>query len=102
MNIETGDKKGKNMAAQNEGEKLEWKEIRMEHVVQDEWIDFRRSAYQFPDGKVFEPFYSYSRKDYVVVVAADEEGKYLCVRQFRQGIRAVSYTHLTLPTMATV
>lgn len=90
MNIETGDKKGKKIAAQKEGEKLEWKEIRMEHVVQDEWIDFRRSAYQFPDGKVFEPFYSYSRKDYVVVVAADEEGKYLCVRQFRQGIREVT------------
>ena len=56
MNIETGDKKGKNMAAQNEGEKLEWKEIRMEHVVQDEWIDFRRSAYQFPTEKCLNLF----------------------------------------------
>ena len=37
---------------------------------------------ELPDGKVFEPFYSYSRKDYVVIVACDEDGKYLCVRQF--------------------
>ena len=73
-----------------DGENLMWKEIRTEHVVQDEWIDFRRSAYQLPDGKTFEPFYSYSRRDYVVIVATDEEGRYLCVRQFRQGVREVT------------
>ena len=69
---------------------LTWKEISTEHIVQDEWIDFRRSAYQLPDGSVFEPFYSYSRRDYVVIVASDTDGKYLCVRQFRQGIREVT------------
>ena len=71
-------------------ENLAWEEIRTEHIVQDEWIDFRRSAYRFPDGKVFEPFYSYSRRDYVVVVASDTDGKYLCVRQFRHGIKCVT------------
>ncbi len=69
---------------------LRWEEISTEHIVQDEWIDFRRSAYRYPDGRVFEPFYSYSRKDYVVIVASDEEGRFLCVRQFRQGIREVT------------
>ena len=72
------------------GENLTWEEIRTEHLVQDEWIDFRRSAYRFPDGSEFEPFYSYSRRDYVVIVASDEEGNYLCVRQFRQGIKEVT------------
>ncbi|MCR5746503.1 MAG: NUDIX hydrolase [Lachnospiraceae bacterium] len=43
-----------------------------------------------PDGSVFEPYYSYSRRDYVVIVASDTEGKYLCVKQFRQGIREVT------------
>ena len=69
---------------------LAWEEVKTEHIVQDQWIDFRRSAYRFPDGSVFEPFYTYSRRDYVVVVASDEEGNYLCVRQFRQGIRQVT------------
>lgn len=69
---------------------LIWKELRTEHIIADEWIDFRRSAYQFPDGKVYEPFYSYSRRDYVVVVALDEEGKYICVRQYRHGIKEVT------------
>ncbi len=79
----------KNDAADEKNE-LAWEEIRTEHIIQDEWIDFRRSAYRFPDGSVFEPFYSYSRRDYVVIVASDTEGNYLCVRQFRQGIREVT------------
>ena len=69
---------------------LVWEEVSTEHIVQDEWIDFRRSAYRFPDGKVFEPYYSYSRRDYVVIVASGTDGKYLCVRQFRQGIKEVT------------
>ena len=69
---------------------LAWEELHTEHIVQDQWIDFRKSAYRYPDGRVFEPFYSYSRRDYVVIVASDTEGKYLCVRQFRQGIREVT------------
>ena len=69
---------------------LAWEEIRTEHIIQNEWIDFRKSAYRYPDGRVFEPFYTYSRRDYTVIVASDEEGHYLCVRQFRQGIKEVT------------
>ncbi len=69
---------------------LAWEEVSTEHIIQDEWIDFRRSAYRLPDGSVFEPYYTYSRKDYVVIVASDTEENYLCVRQFRQGIREVT------------
>ena len=65
-------------------------EIRCEHLVRDQWIDFRRSAYRFPDGRVFEPYYSYTRRDYSVIVASDPEGRFLCVRQFRQGVKEVT------------
>ena len=74
----------------SEDEALAWEEISTDHIVQDEWIDFRRSAYRFPDGRAFSPYYSYSRRNYVVIVASDEEGKFLCVRQYRQGIREVT------------
>lgn len=73
-----------------DGSNLIWEEVSTEHIIQDEWIDFRRSAYRLPDGNVFEPFYSYSRRDYVVIVASDCDGNYLCVRQFRQGIKDVT------------
>ena len=71
-------------------ENLAWEEISTEHIVQDRWIDFRKSAYRYPDGRVFEPYYSYSRRDYVVIVASDTDGNYICVRQFRQGIKEVT------------
>lgn len=73
-----------------EKEELSWEEVSCEHVIQNEWIDFRRSAYRFPNGEIFEPYYSYSRRDYVVIVASDEQGDYICVRQFRQGIKEVT------------
>ena len=69
---------------------LEWEELSTEHIIQNEWIDFRSSRFRFPDGSEFEPYYSYSRRDYVVIVASDTEGKYICVRQFRHGIRKVT------------
>lgn len=71
-------------------EKLAWEELETEHIVQDEWIDFRKSSFRYPDGRVYGPFYSYSRRDYAVIVASDEEGQFLCVRQYRQGIRLVT------------
>ena len=69
---------------------LAWVEVKREHLIRDRYIDFRSSAYRFPDGKVFAPFYTYSRKDYVVIVAEDCQGRLICVRQFRQGIRQVT------------
>ena len=73
-----------------QAENLAWEAVSVEHVIQDEWIDFRKVRYRFPDGREFEPFYNYSRRDYVVIVASDTEGNYLCVRQFRHGIGEVT------------
>ncbi len=69
---------------------LMWEEVECNHIVQNEWIDFRESTYRFPDGSEASPYYSYSRRDYVVIVASDEEGRYICVNQFRQGIKDVT------------
>lgn len=69
---------------------LEWEEVKTEHIVKDEWIDIRRQAFRFPDGKIFEPYYTFSRRSYVVIVASDIEDNYLLVKQFRQGIRKVT------------
>ena len=73
-----------------QNDNLEWKEVSCDHLVQDEYIDFRRSDYLLPDGTVFGPYYSYSRRDYVVIVALDEQGNYICVKQYRHGIKRVT------------
>lgn len=77
-------------ADRNDEEELRWQPAGTKHLVRNEWIDFREQAYRLPDGKVWEPFYTLSRRNYVVVVATDEDGRYLTVRQFRQGIGAVT------------
>ena len=69
---------------------LEWEETGKKHIIQNQWIDFRESKYRFPDGTEFEPYYSYSRRDYVVIVPFDENGNIICVRQYRQGIEQVT------------
>lgn len=43
-----------------------------------------------PDGSLLGPFYNYSRRSYVVIIASDEAGRFLCVRQYRQGIGRVT------------
>ncbi|MCR5100055.1 MAG: NUDIX hydrolase [Butyrivibrio sp.] len=65
---------------------LEWKQTRSEQIINDKWIDLKKLDYRMPDGSISGPYYKYKRKDYVVIVATDDDNKYLCVRQFRQGI----------------
>jgi ADP-ribose pyrophosphatase len=72
------------------GSGLAWEEVSRETVVKDEWIDFRRLSFRFPDGSVAGPFYSYTRSDYAVILAMDEDGRCICVTQYRQGIREVT------------
>ena len=79
-----------NTVTEPEDAGLMWEPVSVEHIVQDKWIDFRRAAYRFPDGTTFSPYYNYSRRSYVVIVASDEEGNYLCVRQYRHGIGQVT------------
>ncbi|MCR5474657.1 MAG: NUDIX hydrolase [Lachnospiraceae bacterium] len=69
---------------------LAWELVSCENIVEDEWINFRKCEYRFPDGSIYGPFYTYSRRDYAVVVATDTDGRYICVRQFRQGIGRVT------------
>ena len=71
-------------------ENLAWQHISTEIILHDRWMDMRKSEYRLPDGKTAGPFYTFSRKDYAVIVATDKEGSYILVRQYRQGIRKVT------------
>ncbi|SEJ16683.1 ADP-ribose pyrophosphatase [Lachnospiraceae bacterium A10] len=73
-----------------ENRELVWEPVETEHLVQDEYIDMRVMSYRMPDGSISGPYYNYSRRNYAVIVATDEEGNYICVRQYRHGIRQVT------------
>ena len=64
---------------ENRNDDLTWQEVKTEHVVCDEYIDFRKSDFQMPDGKIYGPYYTYSRRDYCIIVALDEDGNELDV-----------------------
>ncbi|MBO4416027.1 MAG: NUDIX hydrolase [Lachnospiraceae bacterium] len=78
------------MSDNKEKDQLVWEKLSTEHIITDQWIDFKKSAFRFPDGRVYEPFYTYTKKDYAVIAATDTDGNYICVRQFRQGIEKVT------------
>ncbi len=71
-------------------EELKWELTDVKHIRTDEWIDFREETYLLPDGTELGPFYSYSRRSYVVIIAYDISGNIICVRQFRYGIGEVT------------
>jgi ADP-ribose pyrophosphatase len=69
---------------------LSWEAVKVEHLVQDEWIDFRRCDYKLPNNEVIGPVYNYSKHSFSLIVATDEEGRFICVRQYRHGIDEVT------------
>ena len=69
---------------------LTWKLYKEEHVVQDEWIDFRRNIYELPDGTKIGPVYNYSKHSFAVIVALDDQGRYICVKQYRHGVDRIT------------
>ncbi len=70
-------------------EDLRWKLSKCEHLAQDEWIDFRKCIYELPDGSYLEPVYNYSKHSFSLIVPITEDGRYICVRQYRHGIDRV-------------
>ncbi|WP_155839444.1 NUDIX domain-containing protein [Butyrivibrio proteoclasticus] len=69
---------------------LMWEASKVEHVVQDEWIDFRQCLYKLPNGEEIGPVYNYSKHSFSLIVATDEEGRYICVKQYRHGIDSIT------------
>ena len=87
----TGGKEEKLMNNQKDDDKnLIWEPVKTEYLVRDAWMDLRKMTYRLPDGKLLDTIYTSSRRNYVIIVPEDEEGNYLCVRQFRYGIGVVT------------
>ena len=70
--------------------KLYWELINEEHIIQDQWIDFRRNEYKLPDGQTIKPVYNYSKHSFSLIVATDRSRNFICVRQYRHGIDEIT------------
>ena len=61
-----------------------------ECLFTDRRLTLLRTVYEAPDHRDLGPYYSLKLGSYAVIVAVDEVGNFICVRQFRQGIRQVT------------
>ena len=61
-----------------------------ERLFGDRRIELYRKAYRTWDDRILTPYYSLKLGNYVLIVAVDTEGNYICVRQFRQGVQCVT------------
>lgn len=68
---------------------LMWQEGARDVVLQDGFITITTSSYALPDGTEFGPYYVYSTKDSVTVIPVTDDGRIVCVRQFRPGVARV-------------
>ena len=67
-----------------------WTTLGETTVVRDRWIDLRRQHCRTPSGQELDDYYVQHCPDWVTVVAVTEQGRFLRVRQWRQGARVVS------------
>lgn len=73
-----------------EDKKLWLDEKTKECLFSDHRISLFRSFFAAPDQRELGPYYSLKLGSYAVVVAVDESGSFICVRQFRHGIRRIT------------
>lgn len=79
-----------NQEKKPENERLSWVKTQERQTIKTPWMDLREQWYRFPDGSEHGPFYAYARRNFVVTAARTEEGKFLCVRQFRNGVEHIT------------
>ena len=59
-------------------------------LFSDQRIALLQTEYEAHDHKKLGPYYSLKLGSYAVIVATDVSGDYICVRQFRHGIRQIT------------
>ena len=69
---------------------LRWKWLSGNIVRKDEWVDLRENTYLLPNGMEITPYYTTRNRHFTVIVAENEDGDYICVRQYRPGTETVT------------
>lgn len=65
-----------------------WKTLASKILVDDEWMRLRADECQLPDGPSLSPYYVIEERDWVHVMAMDDAGQIVLVRQYRYAAQA--------------
>jgi 8-oxo-dGTP pyrophosphatase MutT (NUDIX family) len=64
---------------------LDWKVLKSEYLLQNEWIAVRADRCQMGNGRLIDPYYIMESGDYVNIVPVTAAGEILFVRIYRHG-----------------
>lgn len=67
-----------------------WSVLARRTVVRDRWIDLAAETCRTPSGAVLDAYYVLAYPDWANALALTPEGRFVRVRQWRQGARAAS------------
>jgi ADP-ribose pyrophosphatase len=66
---------------------FDWKLVKSEYVLQDQWLSLRADTCQLPNGHTVAPYYVLEYPAWVNVVALTTDHHVVLVRQYRHGIQ---------------
>jgi 8-oxo-dGTP pyrophosphatase MutT (NUDIX family) len=67
-----------------------WQFLRSEPVLEHRWFRVRRETVQLPNGRVLDDYFVAVREDFALIAAVTGADELVLVRQWKQGIRAVT------------
>lgn len=65
---------------------LDWKVLKSEYLLQNEWLAVRADLCEMPDGRLIDPYYIVESGSYVNIVPVTDRGEILFVRLYRHGL----------------
>lgn len=68
-----------------------WTTVSSEYLFRRPWLTVRHDAVRLPNGHINPEFYVLEYPDWVNVIAIDQDGRFVMIKQFRYGIRQVNY-----------
>jgi ADP-ribose pyrophosphatase len=63
-----------------------WVKLSSKRVFTSKFLSVDQNIWQLPSGEITENFFSFSRPDYVIMVAVDQDNNILVERTFRQAV----------------
>jgi ADP-ribose pyrophosphatase len=67
-----------------------WRLLSTEAVLDERWYRVERQVVELPDGRVLDDYFVAVRDDFALVIAITAAEELVLVRQWKQGIRAVT------------
>lgn len=60
-----------------------WKLLKKENIFTSKYLGLDKNSYKLPNGKVVDDWYTFSRGNFVLVIAQNSKGEVLLERQYR-------------------